>query len=101
MALLYITEYGALQDGVLAKTAMIVNQAPVAVGGAAVLSAVFRNGTRYARLHLDTNGGFGANVDIGTNPIAIANVSMRIAPNATEYFGVNPGDRVSVILATV
>ena len=104
MALLYVTEFGATfadanGGGHIVMSNLIVNQSPLAVGATAILSLAFSRGTRILRLNLDSNGGFGANIAISTNPVAVANISMRMSPNATEYFAVSPGDKVSVIVS--
>lgn len=94
MAKLYVTEFGAYTaDGVpIAKTNIIVDQIPLAIGGASVQSVPFSAGTRYVRIHTDAI----CSIVFGTNPVSTTN-NARMAANQTEYFSVNAGDRVAVI----
>ena len=55
-------------------------------------SAAFDGATSFIRIISDTAG------DIAIGPLAVAVVGdTAIAANVAEYFGVHPGDRVSVI----
>ncbi len=67
----------------------------LAVGASAVQSAALGSTTNFVRLHADVNCRFA----IGPNPAAAA-TSPRLAMGATEYFGVRPGDKVSVITSS-
>lgn len=62
------------------------------VMGSAGSSAVFGQYTRLVRVHTDAP----IKLSIGTAPGATAN-SPRLAANQTEYFGVNPGDKIAWI----
>jgi hypothetical protein len=100
MALLYISEFSALAQGggqQAASVPAMVTQAPIAIGASSVQSVAFSSSTRFVRLHSDV----AAQVEFGVNPTAVLNVSMRLAANQTEYFGVNRGDKVAVIAPTV
>jgi hypothetical protein len=100
MALLYISEFSELAQASnqqAARMPSLVDQAPLAIGGASVQSAAFGPATRYVRLHSDV----AAEVVFGANPTAVLNTSPRMAANQTEYFGVNAGDKVAVIAPTV
>ena len=55
-------------------------------------STTFSPATRMIRVHTDTAVAF----RIGTNATATATDS-RMSANQTEYFGVVPGDRISII----
>ena len=60
--------------------------------GVAVQSAAFGDNTRFVRLHADA----ACRVLFGANPTATG-TSMRLAAGATEYFGVRPGEKLSVV----
>jgi hypothetical protein len=101
MATLYVTEFpapfidiarGMPMVGFGAKLAQ--NNVTVAAGSAQ--SAAFNTNTRVVRLHTDVI----CSVEIGgTNPTATA-ASSRMAANQTEYYYVNPGDKLAVITNT-
>ena len=67
----------------------------LAVGGSAVASQPFTDTTRFVRLHSDVP----CRVEFGATPTADAQ-SMRLAAGVTEFFGVAPGLRLSVITTT-
>jgi hypothetical protein len=99
MALLSIWEFSEIvaRGGVLIGRAPgVLQQAPVAIGGASTQSAPFNKATAYIRLNCDV----ACCIAIGSNPIAIQPGVGRMAQNQTEYFGVNPGDLVAVIATT-
>lgn len=100
MALLYIWEFSEMvtrDSGIpIGKTPGILMQAPVVIGATSLQSAAFNAGTGYVRLNCDAV----CSVVFGSNPTAVAQVSARLAANQTEYFGVNPGDKVAVIATT-
>jgi hypothetical protein len=96
MALLGVWEFSEIvaRGGVLIGRAPgVLQQVPVAIGGASTLSQPFNAATAYVRLHSDVV----CNIAIGKNPVAVSPGSGRMATNQTEYFGVNPGDQVAVI----
>lgn len=102
MAKLYISEYadqgmsgnsstwGAFRIDVAQEPAA-VDQVVTFTGGE-TKSAAFGATTKYIRVHTDSI----CSILIGSNPTATTN-SKRIAANSTEYFGVAPGHKLSVI----
>lgn len=95
MAILDITEYlqvardgagGAVQTGM--EPAVTTQQ--VAVGAGSVQSAALQG--VFVRVHTDV----ACRLAFGANPTA-ASTSQRMAANATEFFGVRPGDKIAVI----
>jgi len=96
MATLFITELEAppLSNGGVLAVAKLpsVAQQTVAVGAGSLQSNAFNALTKLVRLHTDVV----CSVNIGANPTASA-TTMRLAANSTEYFAVNPGDKVAVI----
>lgn len=89
----YVTEF----SGGLRGTAQIAVQPPlaeqtVAIGGSAASSSAFSAGTNIIRLHCDAIASF----KIGPAPVATTS-SARTPADATEYFEVSPGDKLSVI----
>jgi hypothetical protein len=99
MAKVYITEHYAptLHNGnalAVAKFPEIAEQV-VAIGGTTVQSSAFNQYTRMIGVHTDAICSF----KIGSNPTATAN-TRRMAANATEYFEVNPGDKIAIITNT-
>lgn len=97
MSLLYIEEYDTTALG-LRGGVMAAQQPPVAVqivdysSGSAVQSAAFGVNTRFVRLHCDVP----CSRLFGDNPTALV-TSGRMAAGDTEYSGVTPGSKVSVI----
>lgn len=98
MAVLYVTEYKDV--GRSAFTPMVA-QAPgivgqtIAIGGASLQSAAFNAATNLIRVHTDAI----CSVAIGPNPTATTSVK-RMAADQTEYWAVNPGDKIAVISNT-
>ena len=106
MATVYVTEFtapfvdfskGMPMVGFGAKVA----QNNVAIGGASAQSNAFAATTRVIRVHTDAI----CAVEVGgTNPTATngggATASSRMAANQTEYYYVNPGDKIAVISTT-
>lgn len=95
MATAYITEYGGTgaERAQIAAAPAVASQT-VAIGSEAK-SAAFNNNTRLIRVHVDAI----CSVLIGPSPTATTS-SARMAADSTEYFGVNPGDKISVISNT-
>jgi len=97
MATLYVEElatmglYGAAQiaarPGVAAQT--------VAIGGSSTQSSAFNAQTKFIRVHTDAI----CSIAIGSNPTATTS-NCRLAADQTEYFGVQPGDKIAVISNT-
>lgn len=101
MATLYITEFSDLSvsfaRGNLAQVVAqppVVEQTPLAIGVAAQ-SAAFNANTTLVRLHADSV----CSILFGANPTATT-ANARMAAGQTEYFGVAPGMKVSVIANT-
>lgn len=100
MSLLDVTEYHELaythkgSDVMAGQEPARANQ-QLAVGGSPAQSAPFDSATRFIRVHTDVP----CRIAIGTNPTATGS-SMRMAASQTEYLGVAPGLRISVILTT-
>lgn len=111
MAFLYITEYSgtaAVNGNIPNVPGMISTRTPqepelasqkLGIGGSPVPSAPFQNSpgktgsqTYLIRVHTDSI----CSILIGTNPTASAN-NRRLAANQTEFFGVSPGQILSVI----
>jgi hypothetical protein len=95
MATAYITEYGGTgaERAQIAAAPAVASQT-VAIGTEAK-SAAFNNNTRLIRVHVDAI----CSILIGSNPTATT-ASARMSADSTEYFGVNPGDKISVITNT-
>lgn len=94
-AVCYITEFRAITPGdpsgiQIAKTPAVAEQT-VAIGAEAK-SAAFNAQTRFIRLACDAIASF----VISTAPTATTS-SARIPADAIEYYGVNPGDKISII----
>jgi len=99
MAFLYVAEFSTFgmdpnTGQAVAKVPPLVEQ-KLANAGAAVLSSAFNAATRFVRLHTDSI----CSVAFGAAPVATTS-NMRFAANQTEYFAVNAGDSLSVILNT-
>jgi hypothetical protein len=100
MPTLYITEFS--ESGL----AQVPNRAPMAplpavasqavtISGTSAQSSAFNSATRAIRIHTDAI----CSVLVGANPTA-ATTSPRMAADQTEYFSVQPGDRIAVISNT-
>lgn len=106
MASLYVTEYqgiGQVDPGGAEGTSFFATaQAPkgpslveqkLTISGVSTQSAAFNRFTKLVRLHTDVV----CSISIGgANPAATTS-SARLAANQTEYFSVDPGDKVAVI----
>ena len=104
MAIVHIAEFSQLltlagYTGQMAQTPAIAYQV-LTTSASSVQSNPFNAATRSIRVHTDTV----ASIDIRTNPVAVvsgsAGATMRMGPNQTEYFGVNPGDKLAAITDT-
>lgn len=100
MAKAYITEYAAFQriegyagPAQIALAPELANQT-VTIGAEAKSSA-FNAGTRVIRVHVDAI----CSIQIATAPTATTSMT-RLAADQTEYFGVAPADKISVITNT-
>lgn len=63
--------------------------------GASTQSVGFNTRTRFIRVHTDSIIAF----DVGSVPVAI-DTGDRMAANQTEYFGVDAGHKIAVIIST-
>ena len=99
MSNLYISEYSDMpqQTGILIQAGHepAVATQKVAFTGTAGQSAAFNAKTRFVRIHVDGI----ASVAFGSNPTATTS-DARMVAGQTEFFGVNPGDKVSAITNT-
>lgn len=97
MAKLYITEYAGQTRDLNGQVVPVgdepslAEQTPVAISGSAAVSAAFGTKTRFVRIHTDAI----CSVAFGAAPTATVN-SKRLAADQTEYFGVQPGQKVAV-----
>lgn len=99
MAKLFISEYmrmpadvrGLVQTG---EEPSLATQT-VAIGASSAQSVAFNAATKFVRINTDAV----CSLKFGTNPTATVN-DLRLATNATEFFGVTPGHKVAVIANT-
>lgn len=99
MAVLYITELRDIGGGGnfpanIAHAPSLAKQT-VAIGGSSVASTAFGPNTTMIRVHTDAI----CSIDIRTAPVATA-TTERMAANQTEYWAINPGDKIAVITNT-
>lgn len=102
MATLYVSEYRSLASVPSAynygpQAGQAPQEPPVAeytvnITGSPTAGQLFGGYTQMIRVHCDVV----CSILIGTNPSA-ATTNKRLAANQTEYFGVAPGQRISVI----
>jgi hypothetical protein len=99
MATLYITEFtesalgqvpGHLPMGALPGTSQTV-----AISGTSAQSSAFGSQTRAIRVHTDAI----CSILVGANPTATTS-NARMAADQTEYFSVQPGEKIAVISNT-
>lgn len=99
MAALYVTEFTGLRETGKGIPAQVAQTPPVASHkitiAATAASITFSRRTDIIRVHTDAV----CSILIGSNPTATAS-DGRMAADATEYFGVRPGDKLSVISNT-
>lgn len=92
---LFISEYGVLggpQPQAQAAEPALVDQV-VDFSGGATASSAFSTSTKYVRLQCDTR----CAIRVSTAGTAATTSNKPLAADAPEYFGVQPGDKVSVI----
>jgi len=99
MAKIYITEH-EYPRYFLGSPLPVVSMPPivsqtVTIGGASAQSAAFNAATKLVCIHSDAI----CSIEFGSNPTATTS-SKRVAANSSEYFEVNPGDKVAVITNT-
>lgn len=99
MAVLYVTEFAMLpqmsggQPQIAPRPGL--GTQTVAIGGTSTQSTAFSAQTRYIRVHTDAI----CSTSINSNPTATTS-SERLAADNTEYFAVQPGDKIAVISNT-
>ena len=100
MATLYVTEFAGLgsdpNGSVQAVAGPPLAEQTVAIGVSSAASAAFNPATTVVRLHTDAICSF----KIGGNAPAATASSARMIAGQTEYFRVQPGDKVAVITNT-
>lgn len=72
-----------------------VAEQTVAIGGASTQSSAFNAKTHLVRVHTDAI----CSIAFGSDPTATTS-TMRLAADTTEYFEVQPGDKIAVITNT-
>lgn len=97
MTKLYITEHGfpAMRQGSMPPVVAMppIAGQVVAIDVVSAASAAFNANTHIVGLHTDTT----CSVKFGAVPVA-APSDRRLVADSTEYFEVNPGDKVAVIV---
>lgn len=99
MATLYVTEFATMP--VIGGVAVQIAPRPalatqtIAISGASTQSSAFGATTRYIRIHTDAI----CSTAVGSNPTATTS-GERLAADNTEYFAVQPGDKIAVISNT-
>lgn len=99
MSKLWITEYAALavdSKGNIVAVGLepAVDKQLLDYAGGAQLSAAFNERTNFIRVNTDAN----AHINIGPGTPTTATVAYpRMTAGATEYFGVKPGQKLSVL----
>lgn len=104
MAIFNIVEFGVIQAYPDNSSAQIPLTPPVATyeltptGSSQMVATAVNVNTQMVRISTDTTCriAFG----IGTAAATANATSLRISADAVEYFGVNPGQRIAVILGT-
>lgn len=93
MATLYVTEFSSMPaNGAQVMPRPAITTQTVAIGGTSTPSSAFGAQTRYIRVHTDAT----CSTAISANPTATTS-SERLPADATEYFAVQPGDKIAVI----
>ena len=100
MATAYVTEFQGLgsdpNGSVQAVAGPPLAEQTVVIGVGSAQSAAFQPTTTVVRVHVDAICSFKIG---GANPVATAS-SARMIAGQTEYFRVQPGDKVAVITNT-
>lgn len=102
MTLLNIVEFREIQSYPTTDTAQIVKAAVVTTqeitpSGTSTTCVAFNGNTQIVRLCADTTCGIAWGVATATIATAVA-TSMRLIADQPEYFGVQPGQLLAVIL---
>lgn len=100
MATLYISEYTAESFRTASGGIPIAQEPPtaeqtVAISGASAQSSAFGGSTRVIRVHTDAI----CSILVGSSPTATT-AKKRLPADHTEYFAVQPGDKIAVISNT-
>lgn len=100
MATLYISEYSAESFRTTGSGIPVAQEPPtveqtVAISGASAQSSAFGASTRIIRVHTDAI----CSILVGSNPTATT-AKKRLPADHTEYFAVQPGDKLAVISNT-
>jgi len=101
MATLYVCEYASLATPHSGGNIQVAQEPPNAEQTAAIgasstpLTNAFNVNTKFIRVHTDAI----CSIAIGSSPTATTS-KKRLAANATEYFGVEPGWNIAVITNT-
>jgi hypothetical protein len=100
MATIYVSEHSAMgiaANGVpqVASHPSLQSQSMAITAGSTTLPSAFTAATRFIRVHTDAI----CSISIGTSPTAVA-TKNRMSAESTEYFGVQPGDNLAVIVNT-
>jgi hypothetical protein len=97
MATLYVTEYQGVRrtDGNAQAPFNFKANQSVAIGGSSTQSAAFNAGTYLIRVHADAI----CSIAIGASPTAAA-TGHRMSADQTEYYTVDPGQKIAVITNT-
>lgn len=100
MATLYISEYSEASFGQVARGLPIASEPPiteqtVSLSGTSAQSAAFNAKTKVIRVHTDAI----CSVLVGADPTATT-AKKRLPIDHTEYFAVQPGDKIAGITNT-
>ena len=99
MATLYIQEYERLVNNPVGNQVIQAGQEPavtnqtVTFTATAGASAAFNSSTNFIRVYSDTAG----YIKFGAAPTAVTATDMPISANTPEFFGVVPGQKISVV----
>lgn len=98
MAVLFIAEFREINVNQGNITPIVtgtpITEQTVAIGGSNTKSAAFNANTQIIRVHTDAI----CSIKIGPDAAAVATATtMRMAAGQTEYFRVNPTDKIGVI----
>lgn len=100
MATLYISEYTAASFFLSGKELQVTQEPPtaeqtVSISGTSAQSSAFGASTRIIRVHTDAI----CSILVGSNPTATT-AKKRLPADWTEYFAVQPGDKIAAITNT-
>lgn len=101
MASLYITEFNSVgpERTQIAQWPAVTTQKLTV--GSETKSAEFQPSTRLIRVHTDAICSIEISSESASGTwVAATTSSARLAADATEYFGVSPGDKLSVVSNT-